>query len=88
MFAWMAIVYYWLFPSSHLDVTMAVYGFIMQIAMILGFFTAPPANAWLIQKGWKEKMPPVNLEQLRAGLEHQMRNHLFSPTDHPKFVHK
>jgi hypothetical protein len=51
MFAGMAFVYYWLFPSRHLDVTMAVYRFMIQIAMILGLFTAPPANAWLIQMG-------------------------------------
>ncbi|MHB1568375.1 MAG: DUF4396 domain-containing protein [Solirubrobacteraceae bacterium] len=30
--------------------------FMMQIGMIIGFFTAWPVNAWLIRKGWKEKM--------------------------------
>ena len=28
----------------------------MQIGMIVGFFTAWPVNAWLIRKGWKERM--------------------------------
>jgi hypothetical protein len=28
----------------------------MQLAMILGFFTAWPVNAWLIRIGVKEKM--------------------------------
>jgi hypothetical protein len=66
MFAWMAIAYYWLFPSPHLDPTMAVFWFMMQIAMIVGFFTALPANDWLIRKGWKEKMPPVDPGQMSA----------------------
>jgi Domain of unknown function (DUF4396) len=28
----------------------------MQLAMILGFFTAMPVNAWLVRKGLKEEM--------------------------------
>ena len=44
MFAWMAITHYWLFPSPHLEPTMTVFWFMMQIAMIVGFFTALPAN--------------------------------------------
>lgn len=32
------------------------YWFLMQIAMIIGFFTSFPANWWLIRKGWKEAM--------------------------------
>lgn len=63
MFAWMAITYYWLFPSPHLKPNMAVFWYMMQIAMIAGFFTSLPANAWLIHKGWKEKMPELALEQ-------------------------
>ena len=30
--------------------------FLMQMGMILGFFTSFPANWWLIRKGWKEAM--------------------------------
>jgi hypothetical protein len=36
--------------------TSPVYWFSMQIAMIIGFLTACPANWWLIRHGWKEKM--------------------------------
>ena len=28
----------------------------MQLAMVLGFFTAWPMNRWLVSKGLKEKM--------------------------------
>jgi hypothetical protein len=64
MFAWMAIVHFWLFPSPPLKPSMAVFWFMMQIAMIAGFFTSLPANAWLIRKGWKEKMPAVDPGQV------------------------
>ena len=68
MFAWMAITYYWLFPSPHLKLDMGVFWFMMQVAMIAGFLTAFPANAWLIRKGWKEKMPQVDPEQAQSEL--------------------
>ncbi|HZC23446.1 MAG TPA: DUF4396 domain-containing protein [Candidatus Binatia bacterium] len=71
MFAWMAITYYWLFPSPHLKPNMAVFWFMMQIAMIAGFLTALPANAWLIRKGWKEKMPQIDPEQMQAEMQSQ-----------------
>jgi hypothetical protein len=32
------------------------YWFLMQIGMIIGFFTSLPAKWWLIRKGWKEAM--------------------------------
>ena len=41
----------------------------MQIAMIVGTATAVPANAWLIRKGWKEKMPMVDSSQMKAEME-------------------
>ncbi len=66
MFGWMAISWYLLFPSPHLDPGEAVFWFMMQIAMIAGFFTALPANAWLIRHGWKEKMPIIDPVQMRA----------------------
>lgn len=69
MFGWMAIMYFLLFPSPHLDPGMAVFWFMMQIAMIAGFFTAIPANAWLIRKGWKKKMPKVDPQQMRMGMQ-------------------
>ena len=64
MFAWMTIVHFWVFPSPHLNPAMAVFWFMMQLAMIAGFFTTLPANAWLIRKGWKEKIPPVDPDQV------------------------
>ncbi|MFF0849779.1 DUF4396 domain-containing protein [Streptomyces sp. NPDC003280] len=42
--------------SPGLPKTTASYWMLMQLAMILGFFTAMPVNAWLIRIGWKEKM--------------------------------
>ncbi len=59
MFLWMALVYYVLFPQPHLHPNEAVFWFMMQIAMIVGAFTAYPANRWLIRNGWKEKMPQM-----------------------------
>ena len=73
MFAWMAISYYWLFPSPHLKPNMAVFWFMMQIAMVAGFFTALPANAWLIRKGWKEKMPQLAPEQASEDMKSEGR---------------
>lgn len=42
--------------SPGLPKTTATYWMMMQLAMILGFFTAMPVNAWLVRIGWKEKM--------------------------------
>jgi hypothetical protein len=39
-----------------LSVASPTYWFMMQIGMIVGFFTAWPVNTWLIRTGWKEKM--------------------------------
>jgi hypothetical protein len=64
MFVWMALTHYVFFPAAHLGPGSAIFWFMMQIAMILGTFTALPANAWLIRKGWKEKMPPLDPSQL------------------------
>ena len=70
MFGWMAITYYWLFPSPHLKMNTGTFWFMMQIAMIAGFLTALPANAWLIRKGWKEKMPPIDPNVMAAEMKH------------------
>jgi len=40
----------------HLKPTDPAYWFLMQIGMIIGFFTSYPANWWLIRKGFKEAM--------------------------------
>jgi hypothetical protein len=66
MFAWMALTHYVFFPAPHIGPGSPVFWFMMQIAMILGTFTALPANAWLIRKGWKEKMPPLDPSQLES----------------------
>jgi hypothetical protein len=55
MFAWMAFSSKVLFQPKA-EPTQAVYWFSMQIAMVVGFMTACPANWWLIRKGLKEAM--------------------------------
>ncbi len=49
---------YWMHRHFHpkLKPTMPEYWFLMQIGMVIGFFTSYPANWWLIRKGWKEAM--------------------------------
>ncbi|HEX4807482.1 MAG TPA: DUF4396 domain-containing protein [Bryobacteraceae bacterium] len=51
-------VMYWMHWHfhPHLTPTQPEYWFLMQIGMIVGFFTSFPANWWLIRKGWKEAM--------------------------------
>lgn len=66
MFGWMAITYFLFFPSPHLDPGMAVFWFMMQIAMICGWATSLPANAGLIRMGWKEKMPQLDPVQVKS----------------------
>ncbi len=57
LFAWMALAHFVLFPGPHLAPTDAVFWFMMQVGMIIGFFTSYPANGLLLRKGWKEAMP-------------------------------
>ena len=73
MYAWMALTYFVLFPAPHLHPGSAVFWFMMQIAMIIGTITALPANEWLIRKGWKEKMPPLDPSQLATAASPSMR---------------
>lgn len=56
LFGWMALMAFVLFPSSPLHPDSPVYWFLMQIGMVIGFFTAWPANVWLIRRGIKEAM--------------------------------
>ena len=56
LFAWMGITYFVLFPHPHLTPNQPTYWFMMQIGMVLGFFTSYPMNRWLVRKGWKEVM--------------------------------
>lgn len=55
MFAWLAIAFLVLLPEEP-PVASATYWFMMQIAMIVGFATAYPANWWLISRGIKHGM--------------------------------
>ena len=65
MSAWMALTYYVLFPNPHLKPNSAVFWFMMQVAMIAGYFAAYPANRLLLNAGWKEKMPQYKTEMKR-----------------------
>jgi hypothetical protein len=56
MYAWMALVYFKLFPSPHLTPFDPRFWLMMQVAMICGFATSFPMNRLLIAKGWKETM--------------------------------
>lgn len=56
MYAWMAAVYFLLFPKPHLHPNEALYWFMMQIGMIAGYLTAFPMNGWLLKRGFKESM--------------------------------
>lgn len=49
---------FWMHRHFHprLEPTHPEFWFLMQIGMIIGFFTSYPANWWLIRKGWKEAM--------------------------------
>jgi hypothetical protein len=55
MFAWMALTnMVWFHPK--LEPTTPAYWFMMQLAMLVGFITAYPANWWLLRKKLKEAM--------------------------------
>jgi Domain of unknown function (DUF4396) len=56
LFAWMALTDYVIFPAPHLRPDQALFWFMMQIGMVIGFFTSYPANVLLLRWGWKEKM--------------------------------
>ena len=73
LFAWMALTYYELFPSPHLKPTEAVFWFMMQIGMILGFFTSYPVNIFLVKSGWKEKMPKYKHEMRKKMRKEQQK---------------
>lgn len=56
LFAWMGLTYFVFFSHPHLTPKDPVYWFMMQIGMVLGYFTAYPMNRLLIKIGWKEAM--------------------------------
>lgn len=55
LFAGMFIYQMLIFPDP-LPKTTASYWFLMQLSMLLGFFTAYPVNRWLVRSGIKEAM--------------------------------
>lgn len=56
MYGWMAIVYFVLFTTVPLAKDTWTFWFMMQIAMLFGFFCAYPMNALLIKLGVKKGM--------------------------------
>ena len=56
MYGWMAIVYFVIFKDAPLEKTSWTFWFMMQIAMLFGFFCAYPMNALLIRLGIKRGM--------------------------------
>ena len=56
MYAWMALVFFKLFPSPHLHPNQPEYWLMMQVGMALGFATSFPMNRWLVARGWKDAM--------------------------------
>ena len=73
LFAWMTMSHYVLFPAPRLKPTEAVFWFMMQVGMILGFFASYPVNSFLLKIGWKEKMPQDKDEMERRVREEQTR---------------
>ncbi|HJU25288.1 MAG TPA: DUF4396 domain-containing protein [Rhodanobacteraceae bacterium] len=55
MYGWMAIATFAIF-GHELDKTGPVFWLMMQLAMMVGFVTAYPVNAWLLKAGIKETM--------------------------------
>jgi hypothetical protein len=62
MSVWAALTYFVFFPNPHLKVNESVFWFMMQIGMIVGFFTSYPINTFLIKARWKERMPQNKAE--------------------------
>ena len=57
LFGWMAVMAFVLFPApDHLVPSSAAYWLLMQIGMIIGYFTSWPANVWLVHRGIKVPM--------------------------------
>ncbi len=56
LFGWMALTYFVFFPSPHLEPVSPVYWFMMQIGMVVGYFTSYPMNHFLVRWGLKEAM--------------------------------
>lgn len=55
MYGWIALVVFVLF-GRELEKTSPEFWFMMQLAMLAGFATSCPVNAWLLRRGLKEPM--------------------------------
>jgi Domain of unknown function (DUF4396) len=57
LFGWMAVMAFVLFPApNRLMPNTAAFWLLMQVGMIIGFFTSWPANVWLVKRGIKVPM--------------------------------
>ncbi|GAA0433865.1 DUF4396 domain-containing protein [Lentibacillus halophilus] len=56
MFGWMALVHYVFFVTNVPDPDTALFWFMMQLAMMVGFCTSYPVNWWLVKTGIKHAM--------------------------------
>jgi hypothetical protein len=57
LFGWMAVMAFVLFPAPHrLMPNTAAFWLLMQVGMMIGYFTSWPANVWLIKRGIKVAM--------------------------------
>ena len=56
LFGWMALTYFVFFPNPHLEPTQPAYWLMMQIGMVIGYFTSYPMNHFLIRWRLKEAM--------------------------------
>lgn len=56
LFSWMALTYFVFFPHPHLKPSEPVFWLMMQIGMIIGYFTSFPMNRLLLKWGTKEAM--------------------------------
>lgn len=79
LFGWMAIAHFVLFKPP-LDADAPGYWLMMQIGMILGYFTAWPVNRRLVSSGIKEKMDE---RTHLAMLVEQFREHGGRPDEAP-----
>lgn len=73
LFGWMALSHFVFFPSPHTLPDEAVHWFMMQVGMILGYFTSWPANHLLLKVGWKEKMPKTHVLDMMRRKQRQQR---------------
>ena len=57
LFGWMALMAFVFFPApQQLMPNAAAFWLLMQVGMMIGFFTSWPANAWLVKRGIKVPM--------------------------------